>query len=85
MCMSLTHRLQLLLDDSQYERLAHRSSVEGRSIGALVREAIDASWVEVDVRRRLAGEVILNADPMPVPDPEDLRRELDEMRSERFA
>lgn len=85
MCMSLTHRLQLLLDDAQYERLAHRSSVEGRSIGALVRDAIDASWVEVDVRRRAAADVVLSADPMPVPEPEDLRRELDEMRAGRFA
>lgn len=85
MCMSLTHRLQLLLDEAQFERLAHRSSVEGRSIGALVREAIDASWVEVDVRRRRAGDSILNAEPMPVPDPEDLRCELDEVRAGRFA
>lgn len=83
--MSLSHRLQLLLDEEQYARLAQRSEVEGRSIGALVREAIDLAWTQDDARRREAAAVILSAPPMPVPDADQLRRELDELRAGRFA
>lgn len=85
MCMSLTHRLQLLLDESQFERLAHRASVEGRSVGSLVREAIDLAWAEPDVQRRAAIDEILSAEPMEVPSVQDLKAELDEMRMGRFA
>lgn len=87
MCMSsgLTHRLQLLLDEDRYERLVDRSRSEGRSIGALVREAIDLAWVEPEAQRRAAADLILLAEPMQVPDPAELRAELDDMRAGRFA
>lgn len=85
MCMSLTHRLQLLLEPAQYERLSLRAQSEGRSIGSLVREAIDRAWAEPDAARRAAADIVLQADPMDVPDVADLRRELDELRAGRFA
>lgn len=83
--MSLTHRLQLLLDEEQYQRLLSRSEAEGRSMGSLVREAIDLIWVDDDHRKRAAADVLLTAPAMPVPEPADLRRELDEARSGPFA
>lgn len=83
--MSLTHRLQLLLDEEQYQRLLSRSEAEGRSMGAIVREAIDLVWVDADTRKRSAAEAILAASPMPVPEPEDLRVELDDARAGRFS
>lgn len=83
--MALTHRLQLLLDEEQYQRLLTRSEVEGRSMGALVREAIDLIWVDDDHRKRAAADILMSAPTMPVPDPDDLRRELDEAHTGRFA
>lgn len=81
MRMSLTHRLQLLLEESQYERLATRARHEGRSVGALVREAIDRAWTEPDAVRRTAIDAILGAERMDVPDVDELRRELDAARA----
>jgi len=83
--MSLTHRLQLLLEESQYERLAHRAAVEGRSVGALVREAIDLAWTQPDVQRRSAIDVVLNAPLMDVPSVEDLKVELADQRAGGLA
>jgi len=83
--MALTHRLQLLLEEAQYERLSARARSEGRSVGALVREAIDLAWAEPDTARRAAAETILAAEPMDVPDVAALRRELDDLRAARFT
>lgn len=83
--MALTHRLQLLLEESQYEQLALRAQTEGRSVGSLVREAIDLTWPDPGSTRRAAASVILNAEPMDVPDVDDLKRELNAARAERFA
>ena len=81
MCMSLSHRLQLLLESSQYERLAQRASMEGRSIGSLVREAIDMAWIEPDAQRRIAIDTILEAEPMDVPSIDELKAELAQVRA----
>ena len=85
MHMSLTRRLQVLLDEDQHARLAERAATEGRSVGALVREAIDLAWVAPDTRKQQALDQIFSAARMPVPDPEHLRLELDEARAGRFA
>ena len=83
--MPLTHRLQLLLEESQYERLSARAEQEGRSVGSLVREAIDVVWTEADAVRRTAVDTILSAERMDVPDVEELRRELDDACAGRCA
>ena len=83
--MSLTHRLQLLLEEGQFERLSARAKSEGRSVGALVREAIDLAWVQPANARNAAAEAILSADRMDVPDIDELRRELDDLRAGPFA
>jgi hypothetical protein len=85
MHMSLTHRLQVLLDEHQHARLAERAASEGRSVGALVREAIDLAWVAPDTRKQQALDQIFAAPSMPVPEPEQLRVELDEARAGKFA
>lgn len=54
-------------------------------MGALVREAIDLIWVDDDHRKRAAADILMSAPTMPVPDPDDLRRELDEAHTGRFA
>ena len=82
MCMSLTRRLQVLLDEDRHARLLRASRERRQSVGELVREAIDLALPGGEERRRRAGRAILTAAPMPVPDdPRDLRRELDDARS----
>lgn len=83
MCMSLTHRLQILLDEERYQRVAAVADREGRSVAAVIRDAIDRSLAAPDSRRAGAGRRILAADPMPVPDVPHLRAELDEIRGRR--
>lgn len=79
MCM-LDHRVQVLLDDERYEKVAREARRRGISIGAVIREAIDRLPTDSEARRA-AIEAILAAEPMPVPDdPADLRRELDTAR-----
>jgi hypothetical protein len=76
MCM-LDHRVQILLDDERYQKVAHEAKRRGVSIAAVVREALDRLPAEAEVRRS-AIDAILAVGPMPVPaDPAELRRELD--------
>jgi hypothetical protein len=77
----LSRRLQILLDEERYERLARRAAADRTSIGMLVREAIDARYPAVDPERDAAFERIRNAEPMSVPvDPAELKREIAETR-----
>ena len=79
--MSLTRRLQVLLDAERHELLLRASRERRQSVGALVREAIDRALPPAGEERRLAGRAILAAPPMPVPDdPLELKRELEEAR-----
>ena len=74
-------RVQVLLDDDRYEKLAREAARRGISIGALVRDAIDRLPVDDD-QRRSAIAAILDAEPMAVPlDPSDLRAEIAAGRS----
>ena len=41
MCMSLDRRLQLLLDEERYARIAGIAQHEQRSVASVIREAID--------------------------------------------
>ncbi len=78
----LTRRLQVLLDEERYARLAGRASDRGTSIATLVREAIDSRFPAVDPDKRLAAARILAADPMPVPDdPDGLKSEIAQTRT----
>ena len=72
--MSLTRRIQVLLEESQYERLLANARSESRSVGSLVREAIDLAWVESEKARKAAADAILSADRMDVSDISELRR-----------
>jgi len=83
MSMALEHRLQILLDDERHERILAVARERGVSVAAVVREAIDRGVSNPDARRQAAGRRILNAADMPVPTPEDLRAELEQLRSRR--
>ena len=80
MSMPLERRLQILLDDERYGRLAAVAEERGVSIATVVREAIDRGLVASESRRRAAGQRLLEAADMPVPDPHELLTELDAIR-----
>jgi hypothetical protein len=77
-------RLQLLLDQERYDRVAQRARRRKVSVATVIREAIDVAVPASDTARREAADRILAARPIPVPrDPADLRRELDEAHDRR--
>jgi hypothetical protein len=77
-------RLQILLDADRYERLARRADEQNISVAAAIRDAIDLAYPADAGRRRQAAALILTAAPMPVPGPEELKTELDELRTGRL-
>ena len=84
--MSLTRRLQILLDEQRYQRVAAEAEARGVSVARVIRDAIDRGLGQTEDRRVDALRHILAAAPMAVPDePAELRAELDEIRGERFA
>ena len=73
---TLDRRVQILLDKERYDRVAREARRRGVPVAALIREAIDRVLPVSDARRRAAVRTILSAEPMPVPDPDELRREI---------
>lgn len=58
--MSTRHRrLQILLDDERYHRLEREAQQSGRSIAAIVREAIDLRFSTVPAARVEAGHRVM--------------------------
>lgn len=78
--MAKTRRLQVLIEDDQWARLEVAAAERRMSVGAIVREAIERSLPGGIDERRAAARAVLDAAPMPVPDPAALRDELDGLR-----
>jgi hypothetical protein len=73
-------RLQILLDDARYRRITAAAKAQKTSVAAVVRDAIDQALpVDLDARRRAADE-LLAAEPIELPGPEELKREIREAR-----
>ena len=83
MSMPLEHRLQVLIDDERHRRISAAARERGVSVATVVREAIDRGLPNTYVTRRAAGARLLEAPDMPVPDPHELRTELDVLRARR--
>jgi hypothetical protein len=80
----LERRLQILLDDARYRRVAAAARERKTSVAAVIREAIDQA-LPVDLERKRAAWVeIKKAEPMPVPETvEELKAELAELHGRR--
>lgn len=78
--LMLTHRLQLLLDDERHERVVSLAKQRHVSVATVIREAIDRGLPADPRSRSTAARRILEAPDMPVPEPAELRAELDELR-----
>jgi hypothetical protein len=64
----LDRRLQILLDDARYRRVATAARERKTSVAAIIREAIDQALpVELERKRRAADE-LLAAEAVPVPE-----------------
>ncbi len=83
MCMPLEHRLQILLDEERHRRVTTVAQERGVSVATVVREAIDRGVADPAGRRRSAGHRVLDAPDMPVPEPPELKEELDALRARR--
>lgn len=83
MSMSLEHRLQILLDDERHRRITAVARERGVSVATVVREAIDRGIADPAGRRRSAGRRVLDASDMPVPEPGELKEELDALHARR--
>jgi hypothetical protein len=79
----LTRRLQVLLDERQYARLAAFASEQNLSVGAAVRQALDQVMPAANSERTSALKRVFAATPMNTPPPAELRNELDALRGRR--
>lgn len=85
----LEKRLQVLIDEERFARLEAESQATGRSIGSIVRDAIDVRLAESNdrVRRRAAGARLLAATAEASgrePDWADTKVELEEALGRRL-
>lgn len=71
----LTRRLQILIDEPRYRRLRAEARERKTSVAAVIRDAIDQVVPAADSRRGKAARAVLAAEPMPVPEIEELRAE----------
>ncbi len=74
-----SERTQVLLSPQQVDKLKRIAARDGRSVGAVIREAVD-SYVDpgADSRRR-AADAILSMN-LPVDDWEVMKRQIEESR-----
>lgn len=79
----LDHRLQILIDDARHRRIAAAARERGVSVATVVREAIDRGLPNPDVKRLAAAQRLLDAPDMTVPEPSELRAELERLRGRR--
>ena len=74
---NLERRVQILLDEPRYRRVAGEARRRHVSVATVVRDAIDQMTAGAETRRD-AIALVFAAEPMAVPsDPTELRRELD--------
>ena len=76
----LKRRLQILVDDERFERLAQESERTGAPVGELVRRAIDHEFPAQGPDRAAAAHRLLAMEPPPGDGPEpnweDQKREM---------
>jgi predicted DNA-binding protein len=62
----MERRLQLLLDQDRYDRVEAEAKRSGRSVAAVIREAIDYRFHSDEDARRLAADQFLERTREPV-------------------
>lgn len=65
MHMSLSRRVQILVDDDQYRRVEREADRRGGSVASVVRDAIDRLLPgDSHLDRTAAGDLLLEAEPI---------------------
>ena len=81
--MTMTRRLQLLLDEERYRRVSDVARRQHTSVAAVIRDAIDRGLAPAADHRAGSARSILAARPMDVPEVDELLEELREVRGRR--
>nr|WP_211239646.1 hypothetical protein [Jiangella gansuensis] len=81
--MSMTHRLQILLDEERHRRVIAVAASRHVSVATVIREAIDRGLPTTGRPREEAASRFLAAEPMDVPEVDELLDELDQLRGRR--
>lgn len=68
--MAKTHKVQVTLDEDQYQRLAEVASREEKTLAAVVRESVVRYCVEPEEQRRKL-EALERLEAVDAPAPED--------------
>ena len=68
--MSKNRKIQVTLEEEQYEKLARIAEREGKKLAGVVRESIEKYCLEPELQRRKreALEAIFSLPPTPAPD-----------------
>jgi hypothetical protein len=78
-------RLQILIDEPRYRRLAAAARERRQSVSSVIREAIDVALPADLAEKQAAADAILAAEPMPVPDTiEELKAELEGLYGDKL-
>lgn len=85
--LMLNRRLQILVDDERFDRLAEASKRTGAPVGELVRRAIDREFPPHDAERERAGQRLLamGGPPGPEPDWGNQKREILDAPSDKWS
>lgn len=75
MLVGLSHRLEIRIDDERMELLRTEAKKKRRTIGAIIREAIDKHLSERVVAERLAAVEALAKLDLPVSSPAQMKKE----------
>lgn len=87
---ALERRLQLLLDQARYERVAAEADRSGRSVSAVIREAIDLRFPDDGDQARMAAaadflRLTAQPDGGPAEDWVDYKRAYEAELERKFA
>lgn len=71
----LRKRVEILFDEREYSRLEELARAQKRSVGSVVREAVETYVTKpADEKRHRAFERLLSMDIGPVGSPEDIKK-----------
>lgn len=81
---TMSHRLQLLLDEERYERVAAEAKRQRISVAAVIRDAIDDRLGHRHEHKVAAADRLLAVEPVDVPPDDELVEEIHRLRDERL-
>jgi hypothetical protein len=86
----MERRLQLLLDQDRYDRVASVAERDGKSVAAVIRAAIDVAYPSLDEERnaalrRFLDSVAENPDTGPTEDWPDIKAAMEDELDQKLS